>query len=45
MYMCLKFSHENLNPNSYTIYLTSTYTYKVTIMPNVHYNKVVMTFK
>ena len=31
IYICVKLSHGNLNPDPYPPYLTSTYTYRVTI--------------
>ena len=35
MYVCVKFSPENLNPDPCLSHLTSTYTCRVTIVPRV----------
>ena len=35
MYIYVKLSTENLNPNPYRSHLTSTYSYRVTIIPRV----------
>ena len=35
MYICIKFSQEDLNSNHYSPYLTKTYIYRVTIMSKI----------